>query len=228
MDALDLQFEPDGTLRARAFDDTFFQPHDPWGETAHVFVAGNDLAPRFAALRAGETFTVCETGFGTGLSMLVALDAWQRHAPHGARLQFASIEAHPLDAATARRALAPHAAPAAIARLTGCWDAAFGEGTEPAPGVRLRVLVGDVADVVPAVPVADAWFLDGFAPARNPSMWSAEVMAHVAARCVPGATAATFTAAGWVRRNLLAAGFEVERAPGFGRKRHMIRARMAR
>jgi hypothetical protein len=74
---------------------------------------------------------------------------------------------------------------------------------------------------------ADAWFLDGFAPARNPEMWSDSLMALVARRSAPGARAATYTVAGQVRRGLAAAGFEVERQPGFGRKRERLEARLA-
>lgn len=74
---------------------------------------------------------------------------------------------------------------------------------------------------------ADAWFLDGFAPARNPELWTADLMAEVARHTAPGGTVATYTAAGHVRRALADAGFEVTRLPGYGRKRHMTAGRLA-
>lgn len=91
-------------------------------------------------------------------------------------------------------------------------------------GTHLVVIVGDALDRVSAWPGrADAWYLDGFAPAKNPDMWSAELMRAVARHTAPGGTFASYTAAGWVRRNLQAAGFIVEKAPGHGGKREMIR-----
>jgi len=94
--------------------------------------------------------------------------------------------------------------------------------------VSLRLQLGDARRLLPAWSgAADAWFLDGFAPARNPELWAPELMAEVFAHTAPGGTAATYTAAGDVRRGLAAAGFEVRRVAGFGRKRHMTRARRA-
>ena len=90
--------------------------------------------------------------------------------------------------------------------------------------MRLELDVADVARALPAWPDAqiDAWFLDGFAPAKNPQMWSDAVLAQVARTSRPGATLATYTSAGHVRRGLQAAGFMVQRVPGHGRKREML------
>ena len=226
--ALDLAFEGADVLRARAFDDTFFQTGDPWGETWHVFVEANRLPQRFSTLPPGAVFTICETGFGTGLSALSAMEAWDAFAPAGAELRFESLDAHPLDAATASRAVAATDAPkGAAARLFDVWDDIWRDGARPRPGITVRAIEDDVLAALPRLPVADAWFLDGFAPSRNPAMWSQAVMAGVADRSRAGTTAATFTAAGWVRRNLADAGFTVERVAGFGAKRHMSVARMA-
>lgn len=102
--------------------------------------------------------------------------------------------------------------------------AAFPETLE-GPDFVLRVIVGDARDTLPAWQGrADAWFLDGFSPAKNPELWSAELMAHVGTHTATGGTAATYTAAGFVRRGLADAGFAVERVAGYGRKRHMTRA----
>ena len=84
------------------------------------------------------------------------------------------------------------------------------------------MIVGDARDTLPAWQGrADAWFLDGFSPAKNPELWGADLLAQVAAHTAPGGSFATYTAAGHVRRALQAAGFQVERQPGHGRKRHM-------
>ena len=107
-------------------------------------------------------------------------------------------------------------------------DAWTGQGGVMAlPGLRAEVIIGDARATLPRWPgQADAWFLDGFSPAKNPELWSPALMAEVARHTKPGGSAATYTAAGFVRRGLADAGFEVERSPGFGRKRHMTRARM--
>ncbi|MEL6518251.1 MAG: MnmC family methyltransferase, partial [Pseudomonadota bacterium] len=96
------------------------------------------------------------------------------------------------------------------------------------PGVSVEVILGEATQTLPAWNGrADAWYLDGFAPARNPALWSPAMMAEVARHTAPAGTAATYSAAGDVRRGLAAAGFTVTRVPGFGRKRHMTVARLA-
>ena len=174
---------------------------------------------------------VGELGFGTGLNILALIELWSRARPPGAQLHIFSIEAHPIAADEARRALARWPQLSALAdRLTAQWPGrARGPHRVEFPdlGVILDVAVGEVAEALAAWSgQADAWFLDGFAPARNPAMWRDEVLALVAARSAPGAVAATFTVAGQVRRGLAAAGFEVARAPGFGRKRERLTARL--
>ncbi|MEO0746057.1 MAG: tRNA (5-methylaminomethyl-2-thiouridine)(34)-methyltransferase MnmD, partial [Pseudomonadota bacterium] len=94
--------------------------------------------------------------------------------------------------------------------------------------VELTLITGDARQALPAWDGrADAWFLDGFSPAKNPELWGEALMAEVGRHTAPGGTAATYTAAGHVRRGLEAAGFTVDRVPGFGRKRHMTRAVLA-
>jgi tRNA U34 5-methylaminomethyl-2-thiouridine-forming methyltransferase MnmC len=94
-------------------------------------------------------------------------------------------------------------------------------------GVALTVIAGDAREtLLDWQGQADAWFLDGFSPAKNPELWGADLMAKVACHTAPHGTVATYTAAGFVRRGLADAGFDVTRLPGYGRKRHMTRARM--
>ncbi len=183
------------------------------------------------AWRDGGHFTIAELGFGTGLNVVAALDLWRRTRPPGARLTIFSIEAHPLAAADARRALAqwPEAGEVAEA-LAALWPGrarGFHRVDLGEFGAVLDVAVMDVAQALRDWQGrADAWFLDGFAPAVNPGMWSEAVLALVAARSAPGARAATYTVAGAVRRGLEAAGFALERKPGFGRKRERLEARL--
>ena len=222
-----LAWSDDGQPRSRLYDDLYFSAEDGLAETRAVFLEGCGL-PRAWAGR--ERFVVGELGFGTGLNVLALIELWARTRPPGGRLHIFSVEAHPIAADDARRALSrwPELTDLAV-RLTARWPGqASGPHRVELPeiGVILDVAVGEVADVLEAWSGrADAWFLDGFAPARNPAMWRDEVLALVAARSAPGALAATFTVAGQVRRGLAAAGFEVAKAPGFGRKRERLTAR---
>ena len=205
------------------FDDPFYSLAGGLDETRHVFLAGNDLPARFAG-----GFHIAELGFGTGLNLFTAILAWRKAGLDGT-LHFTSFEAFPMSATDMAAA---HAAFPEIAPLTGPFLSQWILGRrsfEVAPNVRLNVILGDVQATLPDwTGQADAWFLDGFSPAKNPQMWSAEVLAAVGAHTRPGGTAATYTAAGHVRRALQDAGFEVERTPGYGSKRHMTRARMPR
>lgn len=200
---------------SRRFGDPFFSVVDGLAETRHVFLAGNGLPERF-----GEGFHIAELGFGTGLNMLAALIAW-RGAGLPGRLRFTSFEAYPLAAADIARALSAFPEALAIAEpLLRVW--AEGGRVIRTDDLEARVIVGDARATVPAwAGQADAWFLDGFAPARNPDLWEPALLRAVAARTAPGGTAASYTAAGHVRRALAEAGFDVTRVAGFGRKRHM-------
>lgn len=218
----------DGQPVSRRFGDVYFSRDSGLEETRHVFLAGNGLRERWAALAPHGRFTIGETGFGTGLNFAAAWALWDEVAPRSARLRFVSVERHPLP-------------PADVSRTLGLWpelaryrEALLAQWTEVAPGwqrfvfgggrVLLTLLAGDVRTVLPRLDGrVDAWFLDGFAPGKNPEMWRAEVLAEVARLSASGATCATYTVAGEVRRGLEAAGFAVEKTPGFGRKREMLR-----
>ncbi len=201
------------------FDDPYFSLAGGLDETRHVFHAGNDLPARFQG-----GFHIAELGFGTGLNFLATLQAWRTSGAQG-KLRFTSFEAFPMAMPDLIRALSHYpklsvdvlidkAAPKVIPRIEGA-------------DFTLTVIEGDARDTLPDWQgKADAWFLDGFSPAKNPELWSPELMAEVARHTAKGGTAATYTAAGFVRRGLEDAGFEVERTPGFGRKRHMTVAKL--
>ena len=206
-----------GTPVSTLFGDPYFSCEDGLAETRHVFLAGNDLPARFR-----DGFRIAELGFGTGLNLMAAVLAWDAAgAPR--RLTYTSFEAFPMPAPDMVRALS--AFPEAEARAAPLL-AAWGQGARrfDLGPVLVEVIEGDARETLPRWQGrADAWFLDGFSPARNPELWGNDLLAEVARHTALGGTFATYTAAGFVRRGLQAAGFQVERVAGYGRKRHMSR-----
>lgn len=202
-------------------DDPYFSVHDGLAETRAVYLEGCGLPARY---RPG--FVLAELGTGAGLALAAAWAEWRRAGTSGA-LRYEGFEAAPIAGAQVARALAPFADIAAEAgMLAAAWDEGVRAGRLALPGLDARIHIGDARRAVPAWDgAADAWFLDGFAPARNPDMWEPALLAAVAARTAPGGRLASYTAAGHVRRALSAAGLEVARVPGHGAKRHMTRAR---
>ncbi|MGY6628412.1 MAG: FAD-dependent 5-carboxymethylaminomethyl-2-thiouridine(34) oxidoreductase MnmC [Oceanicaulis sp.] len=215
---------PSGPL-ARDHGDMYFQPEDGLAEARAVFLSGAGYPERFH----GGVNLVGELGFGTGLNFLALWDSFRRHAPAGARLHMVSVEGFPLLRADAGRALAMFSELALLAEtLLDAWPSPHcGPHRRVFDGGRVCLTVHHDA-VVHALDqmdfAADSWFLDGFAPAKNPDMWGQDVLARMARLCAPGARAATFTVAGAVRRGLAEAGFEVAKRPGFGRKRERLEA----
>jgi tRNA U34 5-methylaminomethyl-2-thiouridine-forming methyltransferase MnmC len=196
---------------AERFDDPYFSLGDGLAETRYVFITGNQIVER---ARGG--FHIAELGFGTGLNLLATAQAL---AGHAAPLRYTSFEAFPMPAADMARALAAFPELDASA-LLAAWAA--GQTRFDLGPLQVQVILGDARTTLPAWDGrADAWYLDGFSPAKNPELWSPEIMADVARHTAPQGTFATYTAAGHVRRALGAAGFTVTRAKGYGHKRHM-------
>lgn len=197
------------------FDDPYFSLENGLAETRHVFLAGNDLPARFA-----PDFHIAELGFGTGLNLLTTWMAWDQ-AGMDTPLTFTSFEAFPMEADEMARALEAFPELGDYRdRLVAAW--AEDKTLATLEGITARVILGDARETLAANDfAADAWFLDGFSPAKNPELWDADLMAQVGSHTKEGGTAATYTAAGFVRRNLTDAGFTVTRTKGFGRKRHM-------
>jgi tRNA U34 5-methylaminomethyl-2-thiouridine-forming methyltransferase MnmC len=203
------------------FDDPYFSLENGLDETGHVFLAGNGLPGRF-----GNGFHIAELGFGTGLNLLASLSAWRQAGGTG-RLRYTSFEAFPMAPDEMIRA---QAAFADLKDLSGELERHWtGHAQEIVlDDLHFTLIQGDARETLPQWEGrADAWFLDGFSPAKNPELWGEDLMADVYRHTRPGGTAATYTAAGFVRRGLAAAGFAVERIPGYGRKRHMTVAAKA-
>jgi tRNA 5-methylaminomethyl-2-thiouridine biosynthesis bifunctional protein len=223
-----LAWSEDGQPRSRLYGDLYFSAQDGLAESRAVFLEGCGLPDAWAGRR---RFVVGELGFGTGLNILALLDFWRSTKPPAGQLHIFSVEAHPISAQDAARALANWPELSEIAKIfLARWPGrALGVHRVDLPEFSASLDVA-VMDVEPALAGwtgrADAWFLDGFAPALNPAMWRDEVLALVGRRSAPGARAATFTVAGQVRRGLAAAGYTVEKKPGFGRKRERLEARL--
>ncbi|WP_127559921.1 tRNA (5-methylaminomethyl-2-thiouridine)(34)-methyltransferase MnmD [Nioella ostreopsis] len=208
-----------GVPVSERFDDPYYSLDNGLAETRHVFLDGNDLPARFL-----PGFHIAELGFGTGLNLIAARMAWRAAGVTG-RLRFTSFEAFPMPPEDALRALSAFPEVADLAEDTA---ALLADPSQPLirDDIEMRLVVGDARQTLPLWQVkADAWFLDGFSPAKNPELWGADLMAEVARHTAPGGSFATYTAAGDVRRALVAAGFDVIRVPGYGRKRHMSTGR---
>lgn len=240
------------------FDDVYFSVEDGLAETEHVFIQGNQLSERFTQLRAHDTFTIMETGFGTGLNFLATWRCFKTNATKNCRLHFVSIEKYPLRYHDLKNALQ-------LWPELDTFSAQLLANYPPQPWLRhqrisifdeelqhdilLTLVFDEVESAIESLSTqikpqssmetlklafgerfkkTDAWFLDGFAPAKNPEMWTNSLYQAMAKNSHTNSSFATFTAAGHVRRGLSAAGFECEKTKGFGRKREMLRGRFTR
>lgn len=209
-------------MRSAEFDDIYFSAEDGLAETKHTFLDGNNLPDAWAGK---GRFCIAETGFGTGLNMLAVWRLFdETSAPHQ-RLDLISVEKYPLTREQIREALAPWDFGARLDRLLALYPLRCRgfHRLNLSERVTLTLVFDDVAEALPNLNASvDAWFLDGFAPAKNPGMWNDALYAQMARLSHAGTTLATFTAAGEVRRGLSAAGFDVEKRKGYGRKRDMV------
>lgn len=215
----------DGLPYSPAFGDIYFSSENGLLETEHVFIQSNALNSRWQTWT-GDTFTIIETGFGTGLNFLCACKRWLEYAPAHAELHFISVEKYPLSLQDMQKALAHwHALHPVAEALIANYETLLKTGKIVLFNgrIQLQVLFGDAVACLGNINTqADAWFLDGFAPSKNPDMWQPVLFAHIARLSHLKTTFATFTSAGVVRRGLAAAGFTVIKKPGYGRKREMI------
>jgi tRNA 5-methylaminomethyl-2-thiouridine biosynthesis bifunctional protein len=224
-----LQWSDDGKLESTLYGDVYFQHTDGIAESRYVFLEQNRLPARFAAHNGGQ-FSVAELGFGTGLNFLLTREAWKNAAPQNGNLFFASIEKHPLtkDDLAKAYALWPQFGDDAAAILDQYPPLIAGFHHIFFNGARLMLCFGDVSDMLPELSGQfDAWFLDGFSPAKNPAMWTEDLFPQIAARTKPSGTLSTFSVAGHMRRALKAEGFTVKKIKGFGIKWSMTAATFA-
>ncbi|AOM39379.1 bifunctional tRNA (5-methylaminomethyl-2-thiouridine)(34)-methyltransferase MnmD/FAD-dependent 5-carboxymethylaminomethyl-2-thiouridine(34) oxidoreductase MnmC [Xenorhabdus hominickii] len=230
-----LSWNEQGTPISEQFDDVYFSNQDGLEETLYVFLKGNNFPQRFNTHLRSDC-VIAETGFGTGLNFLTlwrAFSVFRQQHPDATlkRLHYISFEKYPLQAADLKTAhqrwpelqeFSEQLCQQWPLPLAGCHRLILANGA-----ITLDLWFGDVNDLLPEITSnltgkIDAWFLDGFAPSKNPQMWSEQLFAAMAKFCRPKGTFATFTSAGIVRRGLQEAGFTVSKIKGFGRKREML------
>ncbi len=222
-----LEFADDGTPWSASFGDVYHSAHGGPQQAQHVFLAGNDLPQRW---QGQHRFVILETGFGLGLNFLATWRAWRDDPQRCQRLHFASFEKHPFSAAdlTIAQQAWPEFADLA-AELQAHWPPLT-------PGVHrlhlddhrvvLTLIFGDATKQLRTIDASvDAFYLDGFSPAKNPELWTPELCKSLARLAAPGATLATWSVAGHVREALQAAEFDLEKRPGFAGKRQMLSGR---
>lgn len=219
-----LEFNDEGTPWSSTYGDVYHSHTGALGQAAHVFLAGNRLPERW---QQSERFVILETGFGLGLNFLATWQAWKQDPQRPGRLHFISFEKHPFSARDLARA---HQAFPALAGMSAALCAQWPLAT---PGLHrlyldddrvvLTLYFGDAVEGLGRIRArADAFYLDGFSPARNPDLWSERVCHQLATLAAPGATLATWSVSGQVRRHLSYARFELEKVPGFAGKREML------
>lgn len=222
-----LAFRDDGTPYSPRYDDIYHSTSGALEQARHVFIGGNELPRRWQGRR---LFTILETGFGIGGNFLATWAAWRADPARCERLAFVSLEKHPFATADLRALHERLVADATIvllaAELAEAWPALLGgvhRLTFEGGRVTLTIAFGDVLALLPKLWLrADAFYLDGFAPAKNPDMWAPPVFKALARLADIDATLATYTSAGDVRRGLEAAGFSCAKAAGFAGKREML------
>ncbi len=213
----DLTWIDDDAPYSKRFEDRYFSREDGRAETQAVFLVGNELADRWQNT---DCFHIAELGFGTGLNFFETLHQWHKSAPEHAKLTFTSFEQYPLAPEQIGRALAvwPDLGDLASTLLDQLSTTQYQFGN-----VALNLILGDARTTLPQWSgSADAWYLDGFSPAKNPQLWELDLMHEVFDHTKVGGTFSTYTAAGFVRRNLQQAGFDVRRVQGYGGKRERL------
>src|SRR5258706_7526844 len=219
----------EGTPYSEAFGDVYHSAAGGPAQVVHVFLKGNQLPERW---RGRETFVILETGFGLGLNFLATWQAWRRDPRRCRRLHFVSVEKHPFSLQDLRTLHERHPElKEEAAELHSSWPI-LGPGGHrlvfEGGAVPLTLFFADIKILRDLRLAADAIYLDGFSPAKNPEMWSPQTLRAISRLAAPGATAATWSVASTVRAALEETGFEVEKQPGFGFKKEMLRARFVR
>lgn len=235
IEAPQLSWGSDGVPRSNQFDDIYFDQNSGLEETQYVFLENNQLESRWQKL-ATQTqpghFAIAETGFGTGLNFLCAWQLWQQIATQEnsnlsqSRLHFISVEKYPLSRETLTSALAmwpslSHLSQELISQYPtlcqGLHRIELDQGR-----IQLTLYFGEAAEGFASMNAnIDAWFLDGFAPSKNPEMWNEQLFTQIKRLSQVGTSFSTFTAAGIVRRGLQSVGFDIKKVKGFGHKREM-------
>jgi tRNA 5-methylaminomethyl-2-thiouridine biosynthesis bifunctional protein len=227
LDPADLATNAEGQALSPRYGDVYASRAGALGQARGVYLQGCGLLDTPSCWAGREQFTVLETGFGLGVNFLATWAAWRADPQRCARLDYVSLELHPVRAADLLRHAPPELQPLAV-ELAAQWPPpvrglhglVLDEGR-----VRLLLAFGDAAELAPKLKLAaDALYLDGFTPARNPAMWTPELFRALVRLSKPGARAASYTVAHAVQKGLGQAGFEVELQPGWGGKQQRLQA----
>ena len=229
----EIEWLDNGTPFSRQFRDIYFSTQDGLAESKHVFIDGNNLQTRWQERQNPyDPFFVAELGFGSGLNFLLCWQLLDRLAIDSLHLHYLAFEKYPLTmddlrqaqslwpelekySSQLRKLAVPHTA--GLHRL--CLS----------PNVTLDLYFGDALEgMLELFPdcgaIVDCWFMDGFAPSRNPALWDESIIELMWHHSRPESTVSTYSVAGQVRRSLQKAGFQLKRLPGFGNKREMLLA----
>jgi tRNA 5-methylaminomethyl-2-thiouridine biosynthesis bifunctional protein len=219
-----------GALRSLQYDDIFFSPTNALAEIQHVFLNNNTLAKSW---QEAPYFTLAETGFGTGLNCLMAWDLFEKTSSDHQHLHIISFENHPLHRADLIKSLTPFNSHlgSKIDRLIDVYPPLI-KGEHRlwlSSQVSLTLIFDECTSGLARLDhQVDAWFLDGFAPSKNPSMWTLEIFKQMARLSHDTTTFTTFTVAGIVKRGLTECGFHVEKVPGYGNKNENLQGRFTK
>lgn len=211
------------------FADIYFSAIDGFAESQYVFLQGNQLPQRWASIK--SSFYIGEIGFGTGLNFFTTWLAWETYLshyplPYQQKLYFISIEKYPLTIKDIEKSLSPWPTLTpyldkfkAYYKLSNHFSVIYMH----LPHLEFSLLLGDANKTINDFPkTINAWYLDGFAPAKNPELWQESLFNNIAQHTISGGSFATFTAAGKVKRGLAKVGFEVIKIPGFAHKKEML------
>ena len=212
------------------FNDVYFSRENGLKEAYYVYLQQNDLFQRFSKLKYKQSFTIFETGFGSGLNFIAAWDLFEKIASEDAILNFISVEKFPLASNDLRKILKlwpilGKYADKLYDNYRNILHKRFNYLIFNRGRVRLTLIFDDICHVFSAISTKkiDAWFLDGFSPLKNPDMWSTDLFKNMAEISHSKTTYSTYTAAGEIKRGLANSGFSVNRIKGYGKKRHMIK-----
>jgi len=218
-----------GSPFSASFDDIYFSKDGGIAETEYVFLKHNGLPDLW---KDQHQFVIAETGFGTGLNFLTTVKHWLETAGDESRLHYLSVEKFPLSKNDLKQALSVW--PEFSELLDGLLEAyppavsGFHQLNLFDNRVILLLMFGDAEDMLSQLNTkVDAWYLDGFAPDKNPQMWTDTVFEQIARLSYESTTFSTYTVAGFVRRGLHDVGFKVKKVKGFGSKREMLTGRMS-
>ncbi len=220
-----IYFNTSSQLYSNVFDDIYFSTSGAEAESEHVFINGNQLPQRFCNT---QNFTIAEAGFGTGLNFLKTLQSWLKNSPNTAKLTYIAFELYPLESGILRQAQHSWSALKEFADIfLGIYPQLPTAGfTLDFPELRtsLQLYIGDINEQIATVnSMVDAWFLDGFAPSKNPEMWTDRLFSNMQRLSHSGSTTfATYSCARMVRNGLENHNFTIFKSPGFGNKKYML------